>query len=319
MGRRFENKVAVITGGARGIGRATALLMAEEGAKVVVADLGGMVSGGGRDASVAEGLANLIRAAGGEAIAITADVAAFEGAGLVVNAAIEAFGRLDILVNSAGILRHGKVDEASEEAWDEIMRVNLKSAFAMVRHAAPHMKRQRNGTIICLGSPSGYGHYGMSAYATSKEGLIAFTRSIAQELGEHGIRCNALRPCAETRMAIPEVYEDWKYVTGELGLPAVGDIWLPGTNGEEPSCLTENVAATIAWLCLPETEALNGRTFYVSGGHLAICAEPELIRSRYQGQGWDLDALLTHSVLSHFTYGQSNHFPQRGDGCPSKR
>ena len=113
-----------------------------------------------------------------------------------------------------------------------------------------------------------------------------------------------------------EIADDLRYVTEELGLPPVGEFWLPGLNGEEPVGEVENTAAVIAWLCLPETAALNGRTLYVAGAHLALTAEPELIRSRYRIGGWDLDSLLERPVLSHFTYGQHNHFPARGSAEP---
>ena len=131
MAKRFEGKVAIVTGGGRGIGEALSLLLAREGASVVVADLGGEVRGGGGDASVAQGVADAIRAAGGTAVACAADVASMAGARSVTDSAIEAFGRVDILFNGAGILRRGGIDEMPEDAWDAVIRVNLKSAYAM--------------------------------------------------------------------------------------------------------------------------------------------------------------------------------------------
>jgi 3-oxoacyl-[acyl-carrier protein] reductase len=301
---RFDNQVAVVTGGGRGIGRALALLLAQEGAKVVVCDLGG----GGADATVAEEVVAEIAKAGGTAIACGADIATMDGAAKAVAAAIDTWGRIDILFNGAGILRRGMINEMPEDVWDTIMRVNLKSAYAMVHHAAPHMIRQRSGSIICVTSPSGFGHYAMSAYATTKEGLVGFVRSIARELGEYGIRCNAIRPCAGSRMFLPEIADDMTYVTEELGVPPVGGQWFAGMNGEEPEGQVDNVAAVVAWLSRPETEALNGRVVYIAGGHVALCAEPELIRSRYDAKGWSLDALLEPSVVTQFTYDQRNHF-----------
>ncbi len=308
---RFEGQVAVVTGGGRGIGRALALLLAQEGAKVVVCDLGGEVRGGGADPSVADAVVAEIAAAGGTAMASCADVATMAGAASAVTAAIDAWGRLDILFNGAGILRRGMIHEMDEDIWDTIMRVNLKSAYAMTHFAAPHMIRQRSGSIICVTSPSGYGHYAMSAYAATKEGLVGFVRSIARELGEHGIRCNAIRPCADSRMFLPEIADDMAYVTEQLGVTPVGGQWFPGMNGEEPGGHVDNVAAVVAWLSLPQTEALNGRVVYIAGGHVALCAEPELIRSRYDSRGWSLDALLEPSVLAQFTYDQRNHFSDK--------
>ncbi len=311
MSGRFEGKVAVVTGAGRGIGRSVAQLLANEGARVVVSDLGGEVRGGGADAAVAAAVVREIEKAGGTAIANASDVATMEGAASVISDAIKNFGRVDILFNGAGILRPGRVHEMTEDVWDLIMRVNLKSAYAMVHYAAPHMIRQRAGSIICATSPSGYGHYGMSAYATSKEGLVAFVRSIARELGEFGVRCNAIRPCAASRMFLPEIAEDMQYVTEDLGISPVGGQWFAGLNGEEPEALPEHVAAVTAWLCRPETEPLNGRVIYIAGGHVALCSEPELIRSRFNSEGWDLDSLLSPSVLTQFTYDQRNHFPLR--------
>jgi NAD(P)-dependent dehydrogenase (short-subunit alcohol dehydrogenase family) len=305
---RFDGQVAVVTGAGRGIGRAVALLLAKEGAKIVVNDLGGEVRGGGADASVAEAVVAEIAAAGGTAIANCADAATMAGAASAVGAAIDAWGRIDILFNGAGIIRRGMIHEMEEELWDTIMRVNLKSVYAMVHHAAPHMIRQRSGSILCVTSPSGFGHYAMSAYAVSKEGLVAFVRSMARELGEFGIRCNAIRPCADSRMFLPEIADDMTYVTEQLGVPPVGSQWFPGMNGEEPGGHVDNVAAVVAWLSRPETEPLNGRVVYIAGGHVALCAEPELVRSRYHAPGWDLDALLEPSVVTQFTFDQHNIF-----------
>ena len=305
---RFDGQVAVVTGGGRGIGRAVSLLLAREGARVVVCDLGGEVRGGGADASVAEAVVAEITAAGGVAVANCADVATMDGAASAISAAIDNWGRIDILFNGAGIIRRGMIHEMEEDLWDTIMRVNLKSAYAMTHFAAPHMIRQRGGSIICVTSPSGFGHYAMSAYAVTKEGLVAFVRSLARELGEFGIRCNAIRPCAESRMFLPEIADDMTYVTQELGVPPVGSQFYPGMNGEQPEGHVDNVAAVVAWLSRPETEPLNGRVVYIAGGHVALCAEPELIRSRYDAQGWSLDSLLDPSVLAQFTYDQRNHF-----------
>jgi NAD(P)-dependent dehydrogenase (short-subunit alcohol dehydrogenase family) len=312
MSGRFCGQVAIVTGGGRGIGRAVALLLAQEGASVVVCDLGGEVLGGGADGSVAQAVVDEIRASGGSAIANTADLATMVGAASAVNDAVEEFGRLDILFNGAAILGYGRVHELDETTWDNVIRVNLKSAFAMVHHAAPHMMRQRSGSIINVTSPSALGHYGMTAYGASKQGLVGFTGAIARELGEYGIRCNTILPCADTRMgAVTSIQEDMAYVVSELGTTPLGNQWLPGMNGQEPPSRSEDVAAVVAWLCSPETAVLNDRVFYIAGGHLAVFAEPELTRARFNAGGWGLDRLLDRHVTAQFTYGQQNRFAPR--------
>ncbi|MDG2002420.1 MAG: SDR family NAD(P)-dependent oxidoreductase [Novosphingobium sp.] len=307
MANRFEGKVAVVTGGGRGIGRAVALQFAAEGASVVVCDLGGEVKGGGADAGVAQAVVDEIVALGGAAVANGADLAAMDGAASAVSAAIDNFGRLDVLFNGAAILGYGKVHELSEEVWDEVIRVNLKSAFAMVHHAAPHMIEQRSGAIINVTSPSALGHFGMTAYGSSKQGLVGFTGAIAQELGEFGIRCNTILPCADTRMGdVSEIQTDMAHVVANLGRSPMSNQWLPGMNGQEPTSRCEDVAAVVAWLCSPETAAINDRVFYIAGGQLAVFAQPELIRARFNAEGWDLDSLLDPQVTAQFTYGQQN-------------
>ena len=317
MSGRFADQVAIVTGGGRGIGRAVSLLLAQEGARVVVCDLGGEVLGGGADSGVATAVVQEIRAFGGTAVANTGDLATMDGAAAAVDDAIEQFGRLDILFNGAAILGYGRVHELDEATWDNVIRVNLKSAFAMVHHAAPHMMRQRSGSIINVTSPSALGHYGMAAYGSSKQGLVGFTGAIARELGEYGIRCNTILPCADTRMgSVTAIQDDMAYVVRELGTTPLGNQWLPGMNGQDPQSRAEDVAAVVAWLCSPETAALNDRVFYIAGGHLAVFAEPELTRARFNAGGWDLDSLLDPSVTAQFTYGQQNRYSLRQNPRP---
>jgi 3-oxoacyl-[acyl-carrier protein] reductase len=303
---RFEGKVAIVTGAGRGIGRETALLLAREGAKVVVNDLGGGPRGGaGADTSVAEAVVEEIRALGGEAVAEGSSVASMAGGKAVAEAAMDAFGRIDVLINNAGIIRPKRVWEMSEEDWDLVLNVNLKGYFATVRHAAPHMMKQ-GGAIVNYSSPSGLGHLGMCNYGAAKEGVVGFTRAIARELGEHGIRVNALRPIAGgSAMQIPEVYETIQYTIERLGVPYISNQWLHGGGVEGQPC---HVAAAAVWLCSDAAAALNGREVYINGGHLALMQEPELIRSQFHAQGWDLDSLCAEPVVAALSFDQRNRY-----------
>ncbi len=190
--QRLAGKVAIVTGAGRGIGREEALLLASQGAKVVVNDVGR------HPGETAQDVANRIREMGGEAEANNDSVAAMEGAEHLINTAVAKFGRLDILVNNAGVIAPGEVSNLSEEDWDKVIAVHLKGTFATIRHASPIMKHQRSGVIVNTGSESGLGHPAMGNYSAAKEGIVGLTRTVARELGRFGIRCNAIRPRANT-------------------------------------------------------------------------------------------------------------------------
>jgi len=166
--RRLDGKVAIVTGAGRGIGRAEAMVLAREGARVVVNDLGGNAPGEGGKVEVAQRVVDEIRGAGGEAIANGDSVTTMEGAARIVGAAIETFGRLDILVNNAGIARPGAIWELAEEDWDAIMAVHLRGCYTMARQTAPIFRAQRSGVIISTSSESGLGHATLSAYAAAR-------------------------------------------------------------------------------------------------------------------------------------------------------
>jgi len=242
-----EGRVAIVTGAGRGVGRAYALMLAAQGAKVVVNDLGGATNGIGADLTPAQEVVNEILAAGGEAIVNGSDVSSFEQAKEMVHGAIEAFGGLDILVNNAGILRDRMMVNMTEDDWDAVIKVHLKGTFAPSHHAANYWRteskagRQRDARIINTTSASGlFGNIGQANYAAAKAGIASFTLVIARELSRIGVTANAIAPRAQTRMT-----ENLLEVSGETLLR------------RDP----EWIAALVTWLASPAASDVTGRVF----------------------------------------------------------
>jgi NAD(P)-dependent dehydrogenase (short-subunit alcohol dehydrogenase family) len=255
----LDGRVAIITGAGRGIGREHALLFASEGAKVVVNDLGGAIDGSGDDRTPAEQVVDEVKAMGGEAISNADNVAEWEGAQRMVNAAVEAFGDLHVLVNNAGILRDRVLVNMTEEEWDSVIHVHLKGHFAPTRWAAAYWREQAKAgktvraSVINTSSTSGLlGNPGQTNYGAAKAGIAAFTIICAQELARYGVRSNAIAPAARTRMteATPGLGE----VVQPPEDPAAFDVWDPA-----------NVSPLVAWLATENCSA-NGRVFFVQGG-----------------------------------------------------
>jgi len=286
--QRLLNKVAVVTGAGRNIGRAEALLLAQQGAKVVVNDLGGGPYGvEAGDGDIAEAVAREIRDAGGEAVAETSSVATFAGGAAAVRKAIEAFGRIDILVNNAGIVRPARIDKLTDADWDLCLDVSLRGSFATTRAAAPHMIAQGSGVVINTGSPSGFGHWGMANYSAAKEGLLGFTRSVARDLGEYGVRCNLVRPVShQTGTFTPEIQHTIEQ-SARLGIPL---LWNRPMGTPRIPAAPEHVAALVVWLCTPAAAHVSGRDFYIEGDEVSLLPEPEAVRTMFQPGGWTLEA-----------------------------
>lgn len=302
---QFDGKVAIITGAGRGIGRETALLMAREGAKIVVNDLGGGPQGGGGDTSFALQVVEEIKAANGEAVAEISSVSDMVGGQAVVECAMDRFGRLDFLINNAGIIRPKRLIDMTEEDFDIVLAVNFKGYFATMKAAAPHLKKQ-GGAIVNLSSPSGFGHYGMANYGGAKEGVVGMTRAVARELGEYGVRANVVRPISgPSTMNIPEVHETLMYAMNTLKIPPLTGHWL-GNSG--PDGRPWNVAAVLAWLCTDHSANLNGREIFINGGHIALVQEPEFIRSQFAVEGWTFERLCDESTSRALTWDISNRF-----------
>ena len=286
--QRLKGKVAVVTGAGRNIGRAEAMLLAEQGARVVVNDLGGGPYGTeAADASLAEAVAQEIRDAGGEAVGQCSNVATREGAEAAVQAAIDTFGRIDILINTAGIVRPARIDRMTDQDWNLCIDVSLTASFHSCRLAARHMIAQRSGVIVNTGSPSGFGHWGMANYSAAKEGLLGLTRTIARELGEFGVRANLIRPVSHiTGTYTPEIQTTIDEVA-RLGIPL---LWNKPMTAPRMTALPEHVAALVVWLCTDAAAHISGRDFYIQGEEVAVLPEPEAIRTTINPGGWTLDA-----------------------------
>jgi NAD(P)-dependent dehydrogenase (short-subunit alcohol dehydrogenase family) len=303
--RRLAGKVAIVTGAGRGIGRAEAILLAHEGAQVVVNDLGGGPIGGGADERVAARVVEEIRAAGGKAAANFDNVATMEGGARIIQTALDSFGRLDILINNAGIVRPRIIYNMSEGDWDDVIAVHLKGHFSTIRAAAMIFREQKSGVIVNTASESGLGHLGQSSYSAAKEGIVGLTRTIARDLGRFNVRCNAIRPRAATRLFDEEAQkamERTRAMLGDRGVP----VPMPNPLDNKP----EQVAALAVWLCTDAAANVNGRTFVVGGELVGLYPEPEPIRTMICEGGWDLDA-LDRVAPSQLVAGLRNEFVPR--------
>lgn len=222
---RFDDRVAVITGAGRGLGREYALLLASRGAKVVVNDPGGSLTGDGIDTAPAQQVVDEIVSAGGEAIAVTDSVATAEGGQAIIDAAVERFGRLDILIHNAGTVRRGSLKEMSYDDFDAVLDVHLRGAFHVVRPAFPYMCAAGYGRMVLTSSIGGlYGNNEVANYAAAKAGILGLCNVVALEGAAEGVLCNAIVPGAVTRMAEGLDTSAYPPMGADLVAPAVG--WL---------------------------------------------------------------------------------------------
>ena len=292
MAGRLEGKVAIVTGAGRGIGRGEALLLAQEGARVVVNDLGGNPGGEGTDTSPADEVVAEIKKLGSDAVANYDNVASMEGGERMVKQALDTFGRLDILINNAGILRDRMIFNMSEEEWDAVIAVHLKGHFTATKYASLVFRQQRSGRIVNTSSESGLGNMGQANYSAAKEGITGLTRTLALDLGRYGVTANAIRPRAGTRLTLtPELraaMERARAVTAAGG----GE---PASSGDAISQMDslkpELVAPLVVYLCTDRAANINGRDFIVGGSEISLMSMPDKERTIYREGGWTLDTL----------------------------
>jgi NAD(P)-dependent dehydrogenase (short-subunit alcohol dehydrogenase family) len=288
--RQLAGKVAIVTGGGRGIGRIEALSLAQAGARVLISDFG--VDGEG--ASTAQNVAAEICKTGGEAAGSNQDLMRPPGPARVVETALAHFGGLDILINNAGLRGGNPIHKMTEEQWDNVLDSHLKASFLMIKEAVPHMRARGGGVIINTGSEAGLGMPFNSAYSAAKEGLAGLTRSVAREQGRFNIRCNLIRPRATAGQTgggewfQQKLQGDWQPLLRALGVHWIGTRGHAGWDRPAPP---DSIAAFVAWLCTPAAGNINGRDFFVGGDEIALLSQPEFTSTLFREGGWTPEAL----------------------------
>jgi len=279
MGDRLKDRVAVITGSGRGIGKAIAIAMAKEGAKVVVNDI---------DFDVGNAVAKEITDSGGQAVSFCADISKFDQAQKLIQTAVDNLGKLDILVNNGGTDAPRMVWNMTEEEWDTSLDSYLKGAFNCTRHACVLMRAQRSGRIVNATSIAWLGDTGHCNYCAAKAGLVGLTRAVAREMGRYGVTCNAYAPAAATRFtAAPEVMAGFKK-SFEAGLTSK-ELYEQRINLPPP----ETVAPMVVYLCTEEAADITGQVFDIWGGDIAIYSEPVKIETISKQEGlWTVEELI---------------------------
>ncbi|MQA24091.1 MAG: SDR family NAD(P)-dependent oxidoreductase [Micromonosporaceae bacterium] len=295
-----RDRVVVVTGAGRGIGRAHALAFAAHGARVVVNDVGVAADGSGGSPGPAQQVVDEIAAVGGRAVANTDDVADWDGAARLIQAALDSFGRLDVLVNNAGFLRDRMLVNLAEDEWDAVVRVHLKGHFAPLRHAAAHWRAERkagrpvDARVVNTSSGAGLlGSVGQGNYSAAKAGIAALTLVAAAELGRYGVTVNAIAPAARTRMT-EQTFSD------AMAQPVDGfDAMAP-----------ENISPLVVWLGSEESADVTGRVFEVDGGRISVADGwrhgPEIDKgARWEPKelGPPVRDLLTHATPPTPVYG----------------
>lgn len=272
MDGMLQDKVVVVTGAGRGIGRAIAMQMAAEGARVVVNDLGSAADGEGTDVGPAQAVVEEIREAGGEAVASTHSVASWDDAHAMIQTALDAWGRIDGVVNNAGILRDTIFHKMSEADFDSVIAVHLKGSFNVSRAAAPHFRKQESGAMVHMTSNSGLiGNFGQANYAAAKMGIVGLSKSIALDMKRFNVRSNCISPTA------------WSRLTGSIPETAEGaEERLQKIKSMSP----DKVAPLAASLISDAADDISGQIFAVRRNEIFLFSQNRPIRSVHRAEGW---------------------------------
>ena len=280
--RIVEDKVVVVTGAGGGIGRAIAHLMAEQGAKVVVNDLGTAVDGSGRNAGLAEQVAQEICAAGGTAVANADSVASWDGAHRIIETALDAFGRVDCIVNNAAVLRDSIFHKMTREDWELSIAVNLNGSFYVSRAAAPHFRSQQSGAFVHISSTSGLvGAMGQANYAAGKMGLVGLSKSIAVDMQRFNVRSNVIAPTAFTRMTesiATDTPEQQERARQREHVPA------------------EKNAPLVVFLASDAAKEITGQVFYSRKNELMLFSQMRPHQRIHNSAGWTPQSIAEHLV-----------------------
>lgn len=277
-----QNKVVVVTGAGGGIGRAIAKMMAAEGAKVVVNDLGTNVNGQGIDASIAQAVVDEIAASGGDAVASGDSVMDWDGAHRIVQTALDAYGRIDCVVNNAAILRDVIFHKMTKDDWDLSLGVNLTGAFYVSRAAAPHFRKQESGCFIHLSSTSGLvGGLGQANYGAGKIGLVGLSKSIAVDMKRFGVRSNIVAPTAYTRMA--------------EAIPTQTDEQKERMRQREPVPPEKN-APIVVFLASDAARDVSGQVFYARKNELILFSQMRPLQRVHCSEGWTPQTIAEHAL-----------------------
>ncbi len=280
--KMMDGKVVIVTGAGGGIGRDIALQMAGSGARVVVNDIGASLTGEGEDVGPAQKVVDEIKAAGGEAVANTDSVAEAANARKIVETALDHFGRVDAVVNNAGILRDRFFHKMSEPEWDAVLKVHLYGSYYVSRAAAPHFKDQGSGAFVHMTSTSGLiGNYGQANYSAAKLGLVALSKSIALDMQRFGVRSNCIAPFAWSRMISS----------------------IPTNTPEEEARVKKlqqmtpaKVAPMAVYLASDRAAEVNAQIFAVRNNEIFLVSQPRPVRSVHRGEGWTPESIAEHAM-----------------------